>query len=176
MKNLQIAAALLMTVTSSIATYAQDKKPRLSPPDTISGMIGKAHITIAYSRPSVKDREIWGALVPYDAVWRAGANEATTFETDKDIQVQGQLLPAGRYSFFIIPVKDKPWTAIFNKTDKQWGAFKYNQDQDQLRVLVNPKSLSESMQVETLVYHMTKKGFSLDWDKLSIPILIKAAK
>lgn len=176
MKNLQIAAVVLMTITTTIGTFAQDKKPRISPPDTVSGMIGKAHISIAYSKPSVKGREIWGALVPYDAVWRAGANEATTFETDKDIRVQGQLLPAGQYSFFVIPVKDKPWTVIFNKTAKQWGAFKYNQEEDQLRVMVTPKSLPESMPVEVLTYHLTKKGFSLDWEKLSIPVVIKAAK
>ena len=91
---------VVATTLISTAVLAQTGKPRVSPAQTVSYKIGQAKITIDYSSPSVRDRKIWGWLVPYGKVWRAGANEATTFETDKDIKVAGKLLPAGKYGFF----------------------------------------------------------------------------
>ena len=176
MKQIKTSATLFIAIVISIAGFAQNKKPRVSLPDTATGMIGNANITIAYSSPSVKNRKIWGALVKYDSVWRAGANEATTFETDKDIKVQGKLLPAGKYSFFIIPKRDKAWIAIFNKVANQWGAFKYDATQDQLRVNVKPEAAMQSHPQEMLKYHIGEKGFSLNWENVSVPVLIKARK
>ena len=134
-------------------------------------MVKGATITIHYSKPSVKGRTIWGALVPYDSVWRAGANEATTFETDKDIKIEDQLLPAGKYGFFLLPRKNGAWTAIFNKVAKQWGAFKYDSTKDQLRVEVKVKTVDQP--VETLNYQITRKGFSLNWERISVPVSVK---
>ena len=173
---MKTAFIMLIAIIVSFSVSAQNKKPRISPPDTVTGMIGKANITIAYSSPSVKNREIWGALVKYDSVWRAGANEATTFETDKDVKVESQLLPAGKYAFFVIPKKEGKWIAIFNKVAKQWGAFKYDATQDQLRVNVKPGPLMQSHPQEMLKYHIGKKGFSLNWENLSLPVSIKALK
>jgi hypothetical protein len=119
----------------------------------------------------VKDRKIWGGLEPFDKVWRAGANDATTFETDKDIKVEGKTLPAGKYSFFLIPKESGTWTAIFNSEAKQWGAFKYNQEKDVLRADVKTKALSEKQ--ERLEYKLNKGGFTLNWDKISVPVSIK---
>ncbi|MFN0254242.1 DUF2911 domain-containing protein [Pedobacter ureilyticus] len=165
-----ITSFLFMLVVS-INVMAQDAKPKASPAETATGKIGGANITINYGSPSVKGRQIWGGLEKYDKVWRAGANEATTFETDKDIKVEGKNLPAGKYSFFLIPRESGTWTAIFNKEPKQWGAYKYEEAKDALRVDVKVKPLSTTQ--EKLVYNITNKGFSLNWDKVSVPVAVK---
>ncbi|SIS60508.1 Protein of unknown function [Chryseobacterium ureilyticum] len=165
------AAVLVATMTISMNAFAQDTKKPASPPATTTGKIKDATITIAYSSPSVKGRTIWGGLEAYDKVWRAGANEATTFETDKDITVQGKKLPAGKYSFFLIPKQSGTWTAIFNKDPKQWGAYKYQEAKDALRVDVKTKALPATQ--ETLVYKINSNGFTMDWDKISVPVEIK---
>src|SRR5882757_2986428 len=92
---------LILTAVNTLA-FSQTAKPRVSPPASVSGIVHRANLMINYSSPSVKGRTIWGGLVKYDSVWRAGANEATTFETDKNIKVAGKLLPKGKYSFFLI--------------------------------------------------------------------------
>lgn len=162
---------MTIAVLFSVTVLAQNPKPRISPPRLVTGKIRHATVTISYSSPSVKGRIIWGALVPYDTVWRAGANEATTFETDKDIQVEGKLLSAGKYSFFLLPRENAAWTAIFNKEPKQWGAFKYDESKDQLRVDIKPAVLRDT--VQALDYRITHRGFSLDWEKVSVPVSIK---
>ena len=107
----KVVCTTLFGVLFSAAVIAQD---RPSPAATATGEINGAAITINYSSPGVKGRVIWGGLVPFDKVWRAGANEATTFETSKDIKVEGKNLPAGKYGFFAIPGQTE-WTIIFNK-------------------------------------------------------------
>ena len=162
---------MLFAVCITVSAHAQVAQPKPSPAATATGKIKDATITIAYSSPAVKDRKIWGGLEPFDKVWRAGANEATTFETDKAIKVQGKTLPAGKYSFFLIPRASGTWTAIFNSEAKQWGAFTYKQDKDALRVDVKTKALKEKQ--ERLVYTITKSGFSLAWDKILVPVAVK---
>ena len=122
--------------------------------EVATGKINGATITINYGSPSVNGREIWGALVPFNQVWRAGANDATTFETDKELTVEGSKLPAGKYSFFIIP-NEKECVIIFNKEAKQWGAYKYKEKEDQLRVTVKQKVAKSK--TEKLVYIIEKK-------------------
>lgn len=162
---------LLFAGFISFGAVAQEAKPKASPAATATGKVNGATITINYSSPAVKGRKIWGGLEAYDKVWRAGANDATTFETDKDIKVEGKSLPAGKYSFFLIPRESGTWTAIFNKEPKQWGAFKYEEAKDALRVDVKVKPLAETQ--ERLVYNVNSKGFSLDWDKVSVPVAVK---
>lgn len=166
----QISLLLLLAVTFNVAMAQDNPASRPSPPATASGKINAATVTINYGSPSVKERKIWGELVPYDKVWRAGANEATTFETDKDIKVEGKTLPAGKYGFFVIP-NEKEWTIIFNKVSNQWGAFKYDAGQDALRVSVKPRK-SEKMN-ERLVYEVNYKGIVLRWENLEVPVAIK---
>ena len=149
---------------------AKSKKPIPSPRDSVSGTVGGANIKIWYGSPSVKGRVIYGKLEPWGKVYRAGANEATTFTTDKDIMVEGHTLPAGTYTFFVIPVKTGQWTAIFNKVAKQWGAFTYDQQQDQLRVMVTPVTIPNQ---ERMVYKLNSNGFSMDWATTSVPVSIK---
>lgn len=157
----------VLTLFVSIFAGAQQKK---SPAATAKGNINGAEITVQYSSPSVKGREIWGKLVPYGQIWRAGADDATTFQTTKDIDFGGQKLPAGKYSLFIIPEKDKA-TVILNKVDKQWGAYDYDQSKDQLRVAVKPKSKTES--TESLNYAVNKDNLTISWEKWDIVVPLK---
>ena len=160
---------------TSILFAQTDKSTRPSPPVTASGQVRGATISINYSSPAVKGRQIFGNLVPYGQVWRAGANEATIFETDKDIKVEGKTLPAGKYSLYAIP-GEKEWTIIFNKQTGQWGvkrggATSRDEAQDALTVQVKPKK-SSSM-TERLAYEVTDKGFVLRWEKVEVPVTIK---
>jgi hypothetical protein len=160
----------------SSAIWAQDNKAnRPSPPATATGKVDGATITINYSSPGVKGRQIWGSLVPYDQVWRAGANEATIFETDKDIKVEGKALKAGKYSLYAIPGQ-KDWTFIFNSQTGQWGvkmdgSTTEDPAKDVLRVTVKPKK-SKSLN-ERLAYVIDKEGFALLWENLEVPVSIK---
>ena len=173
-RNAFIKTALLLFAV--IFTGIVSKAQRASPAATASGTINGANITIKYSSPGVKGRPIYGTdLVPYNAVWRAGANEATIFETDKDLKVEGQSLPAGKYSIYII-ASEKDWIIIFNSATGQWGI---NRDgtttedpaKDVIRVTVTPKR-SASM-TERLVYEINNNGFVLSWEWLDVPVLIK---
>lgn len=147
-----------LTAFAVVVGFAQEKA---SPAKVAEGTVAGSKISINYSSPAVKGREIWGNLVPLGEVWRAGANEATTFTTSKDITIQGQKLPAGTYSFFIIPGEGQS-TFIFNKVAKQWGAFNYDSKEDALRV--NVPSQQTSTMEERLVYEVKPDGFEVRWE------------
>lgn len=166
-------ALLFFVICISGNALAQETEKQASPPKTVTGKIKDATITISYSSPSVKGRKIWGGLEPYGKVWRAGANEATTFETNKDLIVQGKTLPSGKYSFFLIPKENGTWTAIFNKESKQWGAYDYKEEKDQLRVDVKTKELRATQ--EMLVYKIDNASFTIDWDKISVPVSVSVS-
>jgi Protein of unknown function (DUF2911) len=164
------ALLLIMAFVFTTAAHAQDdKKPLASPRDSVSGTINGAAITINYGSPSVKGRKIWGGLVPYDTVWRTGANEATRFTTSKDIWVEGKKLPAGTYGFFAIPTENT-WTLIFNSIPNQWGAFKYDATKDVLRVKVKVKP---NTMHERLLYSIDSNSFSLAWEDLKVTAKVK---
>ncbi|NBA89037.1 DUF2911 domain-containing protein [Emticicia sp. CRIBPO] len=168
MKTNQMRKGLMLLVAGlfiSVAGFAQQ-----SPKAEAKGKIGGANVTIKYSSPFVKGRKIWGELVPYGKVWRAGADNATTFETDKAITVEGKTLAAGKYGFFVIPAEGE-WTVIFNSVPDQWGAFKYDQSKDVLRVNVKPKKAASS--AESLAYHVSDKGFDLAWENVVVPVSVK---
>lgn len=154
--------SFLAFVLLAFVGFAANAQEKPSPAKTAEGMVGDAKITINYSSPAVKGRMIWGDLVPMNEVWRAGANEATTFTTTKDITVEGQKLPAGTYGFFIIPSETGQSTFIFNKVAKQWGAFDYDKAQDVLRVQV-PSGEGSSME-ERLVYEVKPSSFEIRWE------------
>ena len=160
----------------SSAIWAQgDKSNRPSPPATATSKVNGATITISYSSPAVKGRQIWGSLVPYDKVWRAGANEATIFETEKDIMVEGKPLKAGKYSLYAIP-GEKEWTIIFNSQTGQWGikmdgSTTEDSSKDVLRVKVKPQK-TKTMQ-ERLTYRVDKNGFALVWENVEVPVMVK---
>ncbi|HEX8328746.1 MAG TPA: DUF2911 domain-containing protein [Hymenobacter sp.] len=142
-----------------------------SPAATATGKIGAADVTVNYSSPAVKGRKIFGGLEPFGKVWRAGANEATTVEFSKDVTVEGKPLPAGKYGFFVIPAEGQ-WTVIFNKVPNQWGAFKYDEKQDALRVMVTPRKAAAL--TERLLYEVTPKGLVLRWENVELPVMVNA--
>lgn len=158
MKKIASFALLLTGLIISSNTQAQDdKSKRPSPPALVTQEIGSgAIISIDYSQPSVKGRTIGKDLEPKDGeVWRTGANEATIFQTSKDVKVEGKDLPAGKYALFTIAGKDS-WTIIFNKTFKQWGAYDYKQADDALRVTVKPGKAASF--AEKMTFTIDKSG------------------
>lgn len=177
--NLKILLSLIILtfVFSSIESYAQKKEEvRISPKATVKQTVGFTNITIDYNRPGVKGRTIWGGLVPYNAVWRAGANEATKITFAADVKINGKKIKAGSYSFFTIPT-EKNWTLIFNKVANQWGAFEYNDVEDALRIEVTPEKENNCWQ-EWLAYTITKTSdktavIRLEWEKLKVPFTVE---
>lgn len=160
----------LLFIAFATVTFVNAQNKPASPAATATGKINGANISINYSSPSVKGRVVWGELVPFNKIWRAGANAATTIETDKDLVVEGQKLPAGKYSFFVIP-NEKECVIIFNKVSKMSGTNNYNEKEDQLRVTVKPKVADSS--TESLIYTINKNSIVLSWEKWNIPISVK---
>src|SRR5687767_13004731 len=112
---------ILLACFVAATAFAQVRTPRPSPKASVMQNVGLTEITIQYSRPGVKGRAIWGSLVPYDKVWRTGANEATTIEFSEDVAINGQKLKKGLYSLHTIPNPNE-WTVIFNSVAEQWGS------------------------------------------------------
>ena len=168
---------MICFVVLSSQSFAQNnKKVRVSPKAAVIQTVGFTEVKIDYNRPGVKERIIWGGLVPYNKVWRAGANEATKFTFSTDVQINGKTLKAGSYSFFAIPTKEK-WTLIFNKVADQWGAFEYNEAEDALRFEITPE---EGSVQEWLAYTIAKTSknsavVNLEWEKLKVPFTIEVS-
>ena len=174
MKN---AFAFLFLLSTAFSTAIAQGNPPASPATTATGKIGEATLTINYNSPSVKGRQIWGALVPYGKAWRAGANKATVFETDKDLMIEGKTLAAGKYSLFAIP-NEKEWSIIFNSETGQWGIKKggeANRDpaKDVLTVAVKPQKASALN--EKLQYDVSTKGFMLKWENIEVPVAVQSS-
>lgn len=160
-----VAAFVMMLAVSALA----QEKPA-SPKAEASGTLGNSKVKIVYCQPSARGRKIMGGLVPYGEVWRTGANEATTIEFDKDVNIEGKNLPAGKYALFTIP-NENEWTIIFNKNHKQWGAYNYSQNDDVLRVNVKPAKTSEF--VETFVITPEKDKVTLKWENTAVAFNVK---
>ena len=144
--------------------------PEASPTQTIIQDFGLGKVTITYSRPSVKDRVIFGGINPYGEVWRTGANAATTISFTENVIFEGHSVPAGTYSLFTIPDKNE-WTIILNKTAKQWGAYSYNQKDDLLRVKVKSTYRAEKRESFTIQFaDVTTHSADLHlvWDHTSV--------
>ena len=156
MKNplLKLTMLFALLCTATITMNAQ----RTSPATSAEGMIGEAKITINYSQPSVKGRQIWGGLVPYNAVWRTGANEATVFTTSADIKVGGKTLKAGTYGLWSIPSGEE-FTWIFNAVHDTWGT-NHDASKDVLRVS-GPFDARDNM--EKLTFLVEGDKVTLHW-------------
>lgn len=153
----------------------KNKKKVLSPHTSTMAMVGDAHIHIDYSSPGVRDRIIFGGLLAYDQVWQSGAHMATWIETNKNLQIKGKTLPAGKYGFYTIPSKDE-WTVIFNSNWEQHGKDEYDEKDDVIRFKVKP-NFSEEIK-EHLEYKVSKVDdaegkISLSWEKVSIDFNFK---
>jgi hypothetical protein len=153
----------------AVPVNAQIDLPRVSPNASISQTIGYTNISISYCRPAVRERKIWDGLVPFNQVWRTGANEATTIQFTTDATVQGFKIPAGRYSLFTIPTENE-WAVILNKTDKQWGAFNYKQDEDLVRFKVKPESGNFIERLQFYFDNITESSLTivLRWEKIKV--------
>ncbi len=150
--------------------------PRTSPRAMVMQAVGGTDVRITYGSPAVKERKIWGPVVRYGRVWRAGANEATSISFSQGVRVEGRSLPAGTYSFFVIP-NEGEWTVIFNRVARQWGAFNYNPAFDALRFAVKPE---ESAHQEHLHYAIHAAGsqaarITLSWERRRIGFAIEAS-
>ncbi len=154
-----------MVAFVTTAEGQEDKLKRPSPPAVSKWLVDGANIAINYSSPAVKGRGIWGGLVPYGKVWRTGANEATVFETDKDLVIGNSRLAAGKYALFTVPGESK-WTIILNSQWDQWGAYKYDAANDALRFDVTPKK--SPVFNERLKFVTEGKTVSLFWENMQV--------
>jgi tetratricopeptide (TPR) repeat protein len=171
---IQISVVLLYVAASAGAQPALNL-PQPSPKATISQTVGVTEIAISYHRPAVNKRTIWGDLVPYDQVWRAGANENTTISFSSPVTVNGKPLAAGTYGLHMIPSKNGDWTIAFSNVSWAWGSFTYDEKEDALRVTAKPQPAEFQ---ERLSYGFDDPtGRSVDvalrWEKVRVPFTVE---
>lgn len=167
-----IAATMMFTANES---FAQLKLPAASSSQTVTQGLGIENVTLNYSRPSMNGRKIFGDLVPYNEVWRTGANTNTTLTFEGDVELNGHKLSAGTYALFTIPNKSE-WTIIISKNTKQWGAYTYKEAEDALRFNVKPQALANPVETFTVSFdNVTPTGavLSLAWEKTSVKVDLK---
>ena len=175
MTRLSIIAVLFATVATATSAHADLKLPDPSPAARVSQTIGLTEVTVAYHRPGVNGRKIWGELVPYNETWRAGANENTTITFSSDVKVGGKPLRAGTYGLHMIPTA-KDWTVVLSTTTTAWGSYGYDAKEDALRVTVTPRATAtpeERMAFRFDELSNTKATLVLAWDKLAVPVAIE---
>jgi len=163
MTKLKLTLILLLVAT---ITFAQ-KSPRKK----ASGKIDGVTIHVDYGAPSVKGRVIWGELVPYNKVWRAGANENTTVTFNKEVTIINNTVPAGTYGLFIIPSEEGEWEVIFSKKNDAWGSKEYDEKNDQLRIKVRATNVPNNTEEMTFTVD-NDNGILFNWEKklLLIPV------
>jgi tetratricopeptide (TPR) repeat protein len=172
-RGLLMIQALLLLIPLARAQSTILNLPRPSQHAIVMQRIGITDITINYHRPLVNKRKVWGNLVPYGQVWRAGANENTTITFTDAVTLEGKPLPAGTYGLHMLPGENE-WIVIFSKNSTAWGSFTYNQSEDALRVTVKPVA-TEFHEALTYDFYDPKPDstvISLQWDKLAIPFLV----
>src|SRR5213596_4260463 len=164
----------ILALSGTVCAQNDLNLPDVSQAAEVKQRIALTDITVKYHRPLVNGRKIWGALVPYGKVWRAGANENTTIEFSDPVSVEGQPLPKGTYGLHMIPNPDS-WTVIFSKTNTGWGSYSYKQDEDALRVNVKPRSLAEMKEALEFEFEDLKPestAVTLKWEKLGVPFTV----
>lgn len=171
-----IFVMLLVTLCTSELFSQQVPNPRLSPTMISSMNKDGAYIKVVYGMPQKRDRDIFGELVPYNAVWRTGADEATEVTFTKDVILGGVDVPAGHYSLFSIPTEND-WTIILNKGLGQWGAYSYKEELDFVRFTVPSHELDDVWEGFRILLVDTDGDLSMElkWDRtgVSIPFSIK---
>jgi hypothetical protein len=176
-RSFSVAAALVTFALAALTLAAgqqQDKSKRPSPPGTTECTIKGKKVSISYSRPSMKGRKIMGDLVPYDQVWRTGANEATTLTTAADLDIGGAKVPAGTYTLYTLPSANA-WKLIINKQTGQWGTD-YNQEQDLARV--DMKKTPIAVPVEQFTISLDQKSndsadLVMEWETTRVSVVVK---
>ncbi|MGI9088766.1 MAG: DUF2911 domain-containing protein [Chthoniobacterales bacterium] len=169
----RFVGALLLSAGLAQAQTTLDL-PMTSQAAAVQQRIGVTDITIKYHRPMVNGRKIWGALVPYGKVWRAGANVNTTIEFSTPVSVEGKPLAAGIYGLHTIPNTDE-WTIIFSKMAVAWGSYTYNEAEDALQVKVKPQenaSMEEALEFAFENLKPESVDVTLKWEKLAVPFRV----
>ena len=169
-----ITAALLTIGVAASLARAEFTPPRPSPATTVSQTVGTTTLTLAYSRPGVKNRLIWGGLVPYDSTWRTGANEPNSLTVSDTVMVSGQKLPAGKYSILTIPGRGA-WTVIFSSQKELLGASNHDPKQDALRVTATADTTQpheEWMSLGFTDMTATSANLTLRWQRLRLAVPI----
>jgi hypothetical protein len=186
--GLVLALAFLLVLPSA-ATAQETKIPKSLKGSVMQRLGADTDITITYSRPGVKGRKIWGDLVPYGMApgnkysenkpypWRAGANEMTTIEFNKNVLIEGKPLPAGKYGIHMIP-SEKDWIIIFSKNSSGWGSFAYKQEEDALRITITPVKAPFQEWLEFGFDDLagTSATAYLHWEELKVPFKIQLAQ
>ncbi|MBC8097661.1 MAG: DUF2911 domain-containing protein [Akkermansiaceae bacterium] len=176
--NILIPALILATASFSITTFAQTPNlefPAPSPSSTLKQRVGLTDIEIVYSRPGVKGRKIFGGLVSHGEVWRTGANTATKVVFSTPVKINGTEVPAGTYALFTIP-SELEWTVILSKAPGQWGSYRYDQKDDQVRVKVLPVKLAEAVETFTIDINDIRDDsatLNLIWEKVRVPVKLQ---
>lgn len=177
LKKILIGLAILAVILFVAFQVMTSQTKKASPEVKQSYSVGTAKVDLFYCSPSKKGREIFGGLVKYGEVWRTGANEATTFETDKNLIIDGKKLPAGKYSLWTIPQKDS-WTVVFNNEVPDWGVSWGNEatrnaQKDALQTIV--KVETSSIPQEKLSINANNNALTISWDtaKVSVPIVVE---
>ena len=174
-RQISVVCGLMVLLATRIA-FAQSTQlniPRDSQRASVTQRIGITDITVNYHRPLVKGRTIWGKVVPYGQVWRAGANENTTITFTDPVSIEGKPLDRGTYGLHMIPNQDQ-WTVIFSKVNSAWGSFTYKEDEDALRVSVKPQSADLQ---EALLYQVDQPTentavVTMRWEKVAVPFKV----
>jgi hypothetical protein len=176
MLKIRVLVLLATVLLTAVAGYGQSAVldiPRDSQHALVSQRIGLTDVTINYHRPLVKGREVWGKLVPYGQVWRAGANENTTITFSTPVTIEGQSLEPGTYGLHMIPNQDQ-WTVIFSKVSTAWGSFTYDPKEDALRVNVKPHAteMHEALTYDFDAVDRDSAVAVLAWEKVAVPFKI----
>ena len=159
---------IIIAVTLFVSTLMFGQK---SPASSLQGHVNETQVNIEYSSPRVKERVIFGGLVPFDKVWRTGANENTTIEFDRDVKINGKKLKKGKYGFFIIPREKNRWVCIFSNKNDAWGASSYTEEDDALRVKVKTKDTGST--IENMGFTISDRGIFFAWADRMFELKIK---
>ena len=172
---LLVFGAALFTSVSNAQEAKTIDFPQASPSASVKERVGVTAVSIDYSRPSARERKIFGGLVPYGSLWRTGANAATKITFSTDVKLGGAAVPAGSYALFTIP-GEAEWTVVLSKVvDGQWGSYTYDKKDDQARVTVKPVAMAEPMETMTISLqdmHPGKANLVIAWEKTKVPVEI----
>jgi hypothetical protein len=169
MKNLVLAFALVPTFI--FAQYNRGLIPRASAEKGVSQKIGYTKVAANWNSPSVKGRKIWGELVPYNELWRAGANAATTIEFSTAVNIDNKTIEAGKYALFVIPSLHHKWTMVLNKDYEQWGSYNYDPTKDVVRIDVTPRkraAIAEDLTMSIEQHSFIHGSVTLSWEFLDL--------